>query len=480
MPIALGTAESSSNFFSNQRDTYVSRNVFTVGEVVSLEKYSVYNFSHLEECKTAFYLFIIIQSETPKHLRFSSRTSELEFRCIPSTLYAPFSMHPFESLTDLETYTISNTGNEAALLVLMMVPLTSQALSDILGAVFIQLVQNFLVLYSTPTYGTLSFADGVLTASENIKIIFNEPKEITRLQVHCSRYNDVNLLGMTGTPIKRHTNAVHSDGHIVVDFIKTGVGMYMYTVQIHKTAKTAKVLHRISSDLSAQVLLMDEDGHRAIHATVLHVYTDTANSEIENYLVDNGIIHFTASSPDLVLSISIQTDTSLSLIHIPLSIGIIKMKGTVFEYIDMLHKDTNETYRLQIKDAPNLEVFKMGEGGDPEPTPPSKLKIGDVVISEGDDGDLLVNGDGIVNSTILKNPLETETALQMARTRIVFTERNRVRIDRKLKGQWVQGDYVYKNNLVELPLRLGFKDEVYADVKEGDFELNGVAAITVL
>ena len=34
-------------------------------------------------------------------------------------------------------------------------------------------VEDFLVLYSTPTYGTLSFADGVLTASENIKIIYS-------------------------------------------------------------------------------------------------------------------------------------------------------------------------------------------------------------------------------------------------------------------------------------------------------------------
>ena len=102
------------------------------------------------------------------------------------------------------------------------------------------------------------------------------------------------------------------------------------------------------------------------------------------------------------------------------------------------------------------------------------------VVLTSDGKDLLVDGDGLAESKILQDPLETETALQMARTRIVFTERNRIRVDRKQDGHWIKGSYVYKNNLVELPLRFGFVDEVYASVTEGDLQIDGVTAVSVV
>jgi len=478
MPIALGTAESSSSFFANQRDTFVHDNSFVISAIAELQPLSLYTFSHLEECRTAFYFFMFMKSDTPKYIRFTGTHSDEVTLCIPNTLYAPFEMKAFESLSDMQHYSMTNAAEASVTVALIFVPLMSTVLGLITSSVYIDNVGDMLVLYDTPVHGDVEFDRNVLTVSQNVKVIFRSATQISYLKVKCSKNNNVQLLCHHNTIIKKRQNAVYSDGVISLSFMNTGVFLCWYEVKIQKAAQSALLLHRISSDLSGQLVLQDEDGKRAVDSIVARVYTDTPDSTIESYFVNRGMIHFTASNPDLELKIELQTDTAQDLIRVPLTMGIIKMKGTVFEYVDFLHKESNETYRVQIKEAPNLDVFKLGNDGH-ELIPRSKVHLSGVVLTS-DGKDLLVDGDGLAESKILQDPLETETALQMARTRIVFTERNRIRVDRKQDGHWIKGSYVYKNNLVELPLRFGFVDEVYASVTEGDLQIDGVTAVSVV
>ena len=110
MPIALGTAESSSSFFANQRDTFVHDNSFVISAIAELQPLSLYTFSHLEECRTAFYFFMFMKSDTPKYIRFTGTHSDEVTLCIPNTLYAPFEMKAFESLSDMQHYSMTNAA----------------------------------------------------------------------------------------------------------------------------------------------------------------------------------------------------------------------------------------------------------------------------------------------------------------------------------------------------------------------------------
>lgn len=479
MPIALGTAESSSSFFANQRDTFVHENSFMIVDIPNLEPLKMYTFSHLEECRTAFYCFIILKSDTQKQIRFTTAYHDSYKSCIPNTIISPFEMLTFESLSDMQNFSLMNINETIITVAVLFVPLMSTMLGVITSSVYIDNYDNsMLILYDTPVPGTVQFSHGVLVVSQNVHVVFTKASKISQLKVAGSRHRNVEVIGNQNAILKKATNATYSNGHIVLSFIDTGVYLCSYYVKITKAAEKALLLHRVSSDLSGQLVLQDEDGKRAVDSVVTRVYTNTSDSLIESYFVNSGMIHFTASNPDLEIIVELETDTALKEIHVPLTMGVIKMNGTVFEYVDLLHKETNEKYRVQIKEAPNLQVFKLEKDEPPEFVPPSKINLNGIVLTS-DGKDLFVDGDGLAEAKILQDPLETETALQIARTRIVFTERNRIRIDRKQNGQWTKGEYVYKNNLVELPLRFGFVDEVYASIKSGDLQIDGVSAVSV-
>ena len=386
-------------------------------------------------------------------------------------------MKVFESLTDMEDHSMINASDTDVTIAVIQVPVMSLFLEDITSSMYIETYTEMIVLYDTPSPGLVNFKDSVLSVSKAIQVIFTKPTYISQLRVSCTRHNNVKFLSNKYNPIKQNTIATYVDNHIVLGFLNTGVHMTSYIIQISKAVQSALLLHRISSDLSGQLVLQDEDGNRAVDAIVKRVFTESTGSQIESYFVNQGMIHFTASDPDLQIQIELEAQTGIDILTVPLKMGVIKMKGSVFEYIDFLHKDTNETYRVQIKEAPNLQVFKLGKEGDVF-APPTKIHLSGITLTS-DGNDLLVNGDAIANSKVLQDPLETETAIQIARTRLVFTERNRIRVDQKSNGQWNKGDYVYKNNLVELPLRFGFVDEVYATVTEGDLQIDGVGAISV-
>jgi len=477
MPIALGTAESSNNFFANQRDTFVHENAFVISDVHDIEARKAYKFNKMEEGRTAFFVFIFVKTDIPKDLIFSTQFKNSFRTCIPNTLYAPFDMKVFESLTDMEDHSIINVSDSDATIAVIQVPVMSLVLEDITSSVYIDTYAEMIILYDTPLHGFVNFKDSVLTVSKEVQVIFTQATYVSQLCVSCTRHNNVQFLSNKHKPIKQKKIATYVDNHIVLEFLDTGVHMTSYIVKIRKAAQSALLLHRISSDLSGQLVLQDEDGNRAVDAIVKRVFTETTGTQIESYFVNQGMIHFTASDPDLQIQIELEAQTGINILTVQLKMGVIKMKGSVFEYVDFLHKDTNETYRVQIKEAPNLQVFKIGEEEEVH-IPPTQMHLGGITLSS-DGHDLLVDGDAIANSKILLDPLETETAIQMARTRLVFTERNRIRVDQKTNGQWTKGDYVYKNNLVELPLRFGFVDEVYASVTEGDLQIDGVGAISV-
>lgn len=477
MPIALGTAESSSNFFANQRDTYVHENAFVISDVHDVEARATYNFNNMEEGRTAFFVFIVLKTDIPKDFIFNTQFENTFKTCIPNTLYAPFNMKVFESLTDMEDHSIINASDTNVTIAVIQVPVMSLVLHDMTSSVYIDTYAEMLILYDTPLPGEVNFEDSVLTVSKEIQVIFTKATYVSQLRVSCTRHNNVRFLSNKHKPIKQKKIATYVDNHIVLEFLDTGVHMISYIIKISKAAQSALLLHRISSDLSGQLVLQDEDENRAVDAIVKRVFTDSPGSQIESYFVNQGMIHFTASDPDLQIQIELEAQTGFDIITVQLKMGVIKMKGSVFEYVDFLHKDTNETYRVQIKEAPNLQVFKLGEEEEVF-APQTKINLSGITLTS-DGNDLLVDGDAILNSKILQDPLETETAIQIARTRLVFTERNRIRVDQKSNGQWNKGDYVYKNNLVELPLRFGFVDEVYASVSKGDLQIDGVGGISV-
>ena len=195
MPIALGTAESSSSFFANQRDTFVHENSFMIVDIPNLEPLKMYTFSHLEECRTAFYCFIILKSDTQKQIRFTTAYHDSYKSCIPNTIISPFEMLTFESLSDMQNFSLMNINETIITVAVLFVPLMSTMLGVITSSVYIDNYDNsMLILYDTPVPWTVQFSHGVLVVSQNVHVVFTKASKISQLKVAGSRPPQVDQL----------------------------------------------------------------------------------------------------------------------------------------------------------------------------------------------------------------------------------------------------------------------------------------------
>lgn len=309
MPISWGTAEYEYYHFAMLRDAYFRRNAFIVNDEFVLKKDEKYKFRNASQCRASFYLFMIYRGNTNAALNVKGYTSRVEQRTIvPNQLFAPYRMRIYDDVTDLDTSYVENTSELELDIVLLFIPVQSVSIREILSTQ--QVFYGSSALVSSPTPITsFSFEHGVVTLQQSANIIFAEDTFVSKLIVHCSANNDVTLLNKSGMVIPSIRPSEYIDEYIHVEYADLGLYGNLYSVSVSPCAVHAEVLHVISTDQSAQIILLDENGQKAKAARVSSVSTLTEGALITSYFVSDGIIHLRGQGRSYEVDIYMLTDT---------------------------------------------------------------------------------------------------------------------------------------------------------------------------
>ena len=308
MPISWSTAEIEYYHFAMMRDAYFRRNAFIVNDEFKLGGDEVYTFKNFSNCYASFYLFLIYHGTRNAQLRVKGHRGEEERTIVAHQLFAPYRMRIFDDVKDLDYSSITNLSDTNLDLVLVFIPVQSVSIRELLSTQQVFFGSGALVSHSSHIENFM-FDGGVLTISQSANVIFPEDTFISRVKVKCTANNDVTLLNKSGLAIPSIAPATYVDGHIHVDYADLGLYGNCYIVRVLPCALYAEVLHVISTDQSAQIILLDENRQKATEARVVSVATSTPGTQITSHFVCDGIIHLRGQGSSYIVNVGMMTDT---------------------------------------------------------------------------------------------------------------------------------------------------------------------------
>lgn len=308
MPISWSTAEYEYYHFAMLRDGYIRRNAFIINDEFILHSGNTYRFSNKVDCRASFYMYLISRTARNMMLTIGGYAKKETRLIVPNQLFAPYRQHIFDEVADLDHLMLENPTADVIDLVVVFIPVQSIFIREILSTMNIIYNCKALVGHTEPIRD-FSFVDGCMSVSHSASIIFAHDTFVADLHVSVSENNDVTLLNKSGLVIPSIDRAKYINGNIQLEYADHGLQGNCYNVVVTPCAVRAEVLHVISTDQSAQIILLDENGHKAGKARVSSVSTDTDNAQVTSYFVSDGIIHLRGSGSSYVVDIFLQTDT---------------------------------------------------------------------------------------------------------------------------------------------------------------------------
>lgn len=281
--------------------------------------------------------------------------------------------------------------------------------------------------------------------NEALQLHLNGPQEVVIAFPHdLSVYNfDIVATNVHVTMFPKADSMSYTSNGTLFVFKEQGLRRNVIKLIAQRTAVTAMVVGRRPN---LQVLLLD-DLSNVVNQKVVEVLRYGTSDKIR-YVQTHGML--TIFTDDVVgARIVIKLDANIGRSQILITLTdyeIIDGGSTVYSSLrfayngEIFSVGIDEHYRLGLKNSVGQKVH------------PSRINVGTVTLEAKND-ELVVNGDDILQSNVFET-LEGYV-LQLQRTRIVFTKQNSVRVDHKNNGTWDQGLYVFENNLVQMPLRLG-------------------------
>lgn len=470
MPIGLGVSESEYQQYATERETFVKKNGFIEASRTYLKGGERFMFNSLDESVASFHVLLIFYSETNIHV--TTRKTQKLLTAKPQNLVAPYEMDVFQHISDLQYHSFS--VESATDVSVLFVPVMSLCLREIIYMKKAAVINGVLVGFTTDV-GLFEFKDGTLTVNRSYHIVFKTDTFIRKLRTPIG--NTVQLINKLGHTVDALAQYVE-DGYICTEYLNDGLYLDTYDVQVREDAAQLKVLSTNISEGTAKIALLDSNGLQVADCTVVQVTATTVGCSVDHFTLVGGVIHLRVTGVSMNIRVTVQHTVQTQDLDVWLTMGV-RQTTEAQEYIDLLKPGSADTFRLRINSDDNISLFQL-MGNPPVETPvfPKKIRVGSLELTE-DNGDLKINSTPVLNSRVIADPVSGDTALQIQNTRIVFTEQNRVRIDTLDGGLWKQGDYVYRNNLVELPLRMGFSDEVFCDLSSGEVKFSGVGGLNV-
>ena len=310
MPISWGTAEYEYYHFAMMRDAYFHRNAFIVNDEFVLEPGDKYSFSNKSNCRASFYMYFISSTHTNALLAITGYSQNETRTIVPNQLFAPYRQHIFDEPTDLEHLHVENPNEYSIDLVLLFIPIQSIFIREIVSAQQVWFGSGALIAHTGDVH-SFSFQGGVMQIGHSAHVIFSQDTFVSTLKVHVSRNNDISLLNKSGLVIPMLGPAQYIDGCICIEYADHGLYGNCYDVMVTSCAVRAEVLHVISTDQSAQIVLLDENGRKAQNPKVLVVTTSTQGAQITSYFMSDGIIHLRGVGPSYLVDIELSTDTGM-------------------------------------------------------------------------------------------------------------------------------------------------------------------------
>ena len=308
MPISLATSEFEYYHFAMLRDAYFRRNAFIINDQFTLRKQERYKFRNFSNCYASFYLFLISHGTANAQMTVKGYGNEEERTIVPRQLFAPYRMRIFDDVKDLENSYLFNKSDTDLDLVLVFIPVQSVSIRELLSTQQVFFGSGALVSHSSHI-DNFEFQGGVLSISQSANVIFPEDTFVSKVKVKCTTNNDITLLNKSGLVIPSIAPATYIEGSIHVDYADLGLYGNCYIVSVLPCAVYAEVLHVISTDQSAQIILLDENRQKAKAARVSSVTTSTPGAQITSHFVCDGIIHLRGQGSSYIVDVAMMTDT---------------------------------------------------------------------------------------------------------------------------------------------------------------------------
>ena len=308
MPISFSSAEFEYYHFAMLRDAYFRRNAFIINDQLTLGKDAEYTFRHNSTCYASFYLFLISHGTVNAQLTVKGYGRSEQRTIVPRQLFAPYRMRIFDEVKDLDNSSFTNMSDTVLDLVVVFIPVQSVSIRELLSTQQVFFGSGALVSHSSHI-DNFQFQSGVLSISQSANVIFPEDTFVSKVKVTCTTNNDITLLNKSGLVIPSIAAATYVEGSIHVDYADLGLYGNCYIVHVLPCAVYAEVLHVISTDQSAQIILLDENRQKAKAARVSSVTTSTPGAQITSHFVCDGIIHLRGQGSSYVVDIGMMTDT---------------------------------------------------------------------------------------------------------------------------------------------------------------------------
>ena len=482
MVIATGHSQATFDAYMSTREISLNKIPWSAADTILLTPESEYKFETINDAKSTFHLFFVLDNPVPVEIDIISGSSTRTKTITPNVLFAPFQMVIFKDKSEVNGKKISLVTNEqhgsAVTIRVLIVPIVSSSLQIIISSKFIKVFEHMLVLYETANLGNVTYDQEMLQVSSPCSVVFSEYMPIRKLRVFCSRHNNIQLLS-GNTIVDPMTAAVAytsaEDSYIELNYSDTSVHNNLYHIRINKTATSARAIQVLASDNRSQIVLEDELGQRARDSVVSSVSASDAN--IVNWFSTDGILWITielsTTETSIDVSISMQTHTGFQTIVATLNMETLYQTGN-FQAVNLV-ESTGKVYQLSVKDE-CLVLFHNGQE-----VFPSEIHVGNVTL-KGESDLILDCGNGrepVLHSSVIT--LDTvDQALEFGRTRIVFCDNNRVRIDQRTDGLWTRGNDLYINDHIETPLNIVGHDENSIRIVDGEIQFFGTGAIQVL
>lgn len=481
MVIATGHSQATFDSYMRTREVVLNKTPWSAADTILLTPGSEYKFETINDVKSTFHLFFVLDNPVPVEIDIKSDSLTKRKTITPNVLFAPFDMFIFKDESEVSGKKVSLVTNEehgsAVTIRVLTVPVVSSSLQIIISCKFIKASENMLILYETADLGNVTYDQGMLQVSSPCSIVFSEYMPISKLRVFCSRHNNIQLLsGNTNVdPLAAAVAYSEADTYIELNYSDNGVHNNVYHIRINKTATSARAIQVLASDNSSQIVLEDELGQRARDSVVNSVSASDAN--IVNWFSTDGILWITielsTTETSIDVSISLQTHTGFQTIVATLNMETLYPTAN-FQAVNLV-ESTGKVYQLSVKDA-CLVLFHNGQE-----VFPSKIHVGNITL-KGESDLILDCGNGrepVLHSSVIT--LDTvDQALEFGRTRIVFCDNNRVRIDQRTDGLWTRGSDLYINDHIETPLNIVGHDENSIRIVDGEIQFFGTGAIQVL